>query len=65
MAVTNVILGADKAGDLSRALALMVAGETIAVAHVYHDDDCPCASGERSMVACSCDEVSVEVEVVG
>lgn len=65
MAMRTVILGPDKAGDLSRALALMTAGDTVAVAHVYHDDDCPCTSGERSMLSCSCDEVEVEVEVVG
>ena len=34
------------------------------IINIYHDDWCPCADGDRGLVACTCQEVEYDVSVL-
>ncbi len=53
--------------NLQRLLAVLTAlipPRLVAVAHVHHDDGCPCADGNRPMPDCTCETVGVVLEAI-
>jgi hypothetical protein len=44
---------------LARVIRALVPSATVTAVLVEHDDDCPCAEGDRPMSACTCELVDV------
>ncbi len=54
----------DNLGRLLTVLTAVMPPRLAAVAHIYHDDSCPCADGNRPISDCTCETVDVVLEAV-